>query len=76
MSVLSYGHSFSFSHAEDALLFHMVLICEHRGQKIIRGYAVSAICLSTAVKREHISKIPTSFVSTVLLASVSLVLLP
>lgn len=74
--MLSYNHSLSFSHSEDALLFHMVLICEHRGQKIIRGSAVSAICLSKAVKREHISKIPTSFLSTVLLAPVSLVLLP
>lgn len=49
----------------------MGLIYEHRGQKIIRGCAVSAMCLSNALKRKHISKIPTSF-----LASVSLVLLP
>lgn len=40
------------------------------------GCAVSAMCLSNALKREHISKIPTSFVSAILLASVSLVLPP
>lgn len=54
----------------------MVLICKHRGQKIIRGCAVFTMCLSNAVKRKHISKIPTFFVSAILLASVSLVLLP
>jgi len=52
----------------------MVLVFQHRGQKIIRGYAVSAMCLSNALKREHISKIPAFFVSAILLAPVSLVL--
>ena len=56
-------------------MLEMVLVCEHRGQEIIKGYAVSAMCLSNVLKREHISKIPTSFVSAILLASVSLVLL-
>ena len=57
------------------LMLEMVLVCEHRGQEIIKGYAVSAMCLSNVLKREHISKIPTSFVSAILSASVSLVLL-
>lgn len=52
----------------------MVIVCGHRGQKIIGGCAVSAMCLSNALKREHISKIPTTFVSAILLASISLVL--
>lgn len=56
--------------------FHMVLVCEYIGQKIIRGCAVSAMCLSNALKREHISKIPRSFIFAILLASVSLVLPP
>lgn len=58
------------------LCFSYGAICKHRGQKIIRGCAVFTMCLSNAVKRKHISKIPTFFVSAILLASVSLVLLP
>lgn len=54
----------------------MVLGCQHRGWKIIRGCAVPAMCLSNALKKENISKIPMSFVSDILPASVSLVLLP